>query len=380
VQAFFLLSGCPLHAALSETAEQSLTPIYTEDVPHFVKFLEFSNDGSTFIAAGQSNFLYFYDALTFEKRMEVTKNLNKNQNFDVGGAGYIDNNTWFFVTDELNDRDEKSPSVSIWQIEPLREIHKYPWDYLSSSPARANQNHIAYGGKMLNWHDGRVYKLSGGSGEHYMLTPDSHVVTSHLYSSIYQFYDPFKQESTFWDIGSDSNRSWRYQQLTLSPDANYALITSIKGRCELWRVPQKEELGHCGHPRLFGWIRTKREEIAFQRDSQRFAFTAGDKKISVYETQPFRQMMSVTMSDAVQALALNEGRLAAVDQSGTVRVWDVAANKLLGEYVSPSKSLSHFAIALQPGGGKLAVARWNKPLYQNQLMIFDLDAARSGSM
>jgi len=334
----FLLSGCPRHAALPEAAEQPLTPTYTEDLPISVKFLEFSSEGSTFIAAGSYDFLYFYDALTFEKRM---------------GAGYIDNNTWFFATDELDDRGKRDRSVNIWQIEPLREIHKYPWDDSLSSPVRVNQNHIAHDRKMLNWHDGRVYELSIGFLPNYMLTPDSKVVTSHHYSSIYQFYDPFKQESVLWDIGSD----WLSQRLTLSPDANYALITSSKGRCELWRVPQKEELGRCGRRRLFGG--TKWEKIAFQRDSQRFAFTAGDEKIAVYETQPFKQVLSVTMSNAVQALALNEGRLAAVDKSGTVRVWDVTASKLLGEYVSDSEALSTFAIALQPGGGKLAVTQFD---------------------
>jgi len=370
----FLLSGCPRHAALSEATGQPLTPIYTEDLPESVEFLEFSNEGTTFIVAGSYVFLYFYDALTFEKGMEVTKKLSKGRLFAVWGAGYIDNNTWFFATGEFGDRGEQNHSVNIWQIEPLREIHKHPLGAFSVGPVHANRNHIAHRGKILNWHDGRVYNFPTGRLLNYMLTSDSQVVTSHHYSGIYRFYDPFKRESIFWDIGFD----WKHQSLVLSPDANYALITSSKGRCELWRVSQKEKLGRCGHRRLLG--RSKREKIAFQRDSQRFAFAAGNGKISVYETQPFKQVMSVTMSGAVQALALNEGRLAAIDKSGTVRVWDVTANKLLGEYVSHSESLATFAIALQPGGGKLAVTQFDKSLQQHRLMIFDLDAARSGNM
>jgi len=371
----FLLSGCLHHAALSEAAGQPLTPTYTEGLPGSVKFLEFSNEGSTFIAAGEYNFLYFYDAVTLEKRMEITKDPDKILFLAVRGAGYIDNNTWYFATDEFKDLcSPRDAFVNIWQVEPLREIHKYQWDDLSERPVLANKNHVAHHEKMLNWHDGRVYDLSTGALRNYMLTPDSRVVTGHHYSGLYQFYDPFKQESVFWDIGSD----WLRQDLMLSPDASYALITSSKGRCELWRVPQKEELGRCGRSRLFGG--TKWQKVAFQRDSQAFAFAAGNEKISVYETQPFKQVMSVTMPNAVQALALNEGRLAAVDKSGTVRVWDVTANKLLGEYVSHSESLVTFSIALQPGGGKLVVTQSDKNLPQSQLMIFDLDAARSGSM
>jgi len=233
----FLLSGCPRHAALPEAAEQSLTPTHTEDLPRSVEFLEFSNEGSTFIVAGSYGFLYFYDALTFEKRMEVTKKLDKSRVFAVRGTGYIDNNTWFFATDEFNERGEMDRSVNIWQIEPLREIHKYPWDYFSERPVRANRNHIAHDTKMLNWHDGRVYDLFTGLRRHYMLTPDSQVVTRHHYRGIYQFYDPFKQESMLWDIGPD----WRSKTLTLSPDANYALITlasAAKRRAgSLWAPP-----------------------------------------------------------------------------------------------------------------------------------------------
>jgi len=288
----------------------------------------------------------------------------------IDGAGYIDDNTWYFANKLRNHSNPRTGSVNIWQVEPLREIHKYQWDGLSERPpVLANRNHIAHREKMLNWHDGRVYDLSIGHLD-YMLTPDSQVVTSHHYSGIYQFYDPIKQESTFWDIGSD----WLNQKLTLSPDASYALITSSKGRCELWRVLQKEELGRCGRSRLFGG--TKWQKVAFQRDSQAFAFAAGNEKISVYEAQPFKQVMSVTMPNEVQALALNEGRLAAVDKSGTVRVWNVAANKLLGEYVNDSESLVTFSIALQPGGGKLVVTQFDRDLQQSQLMVFDLDAAR----
>jgi len=371
----FLLPGCPRHATLSEAAEQPLTPTYTEDLPGTAKFLEFSNKGNTFIVSGEYDFLYFYDALTLEKRMEVTKNPDKILFFSVRGAGYIDNNTWYFATDEFKDHcSPRNTSVNIWQIEPLREIHKYPWDGLSGRPpVLANRNHIVHREKMLNWHDGRVYDLSIGHLD-YMLTPDSQVVTSHHYSGLYQFYDPFKQESTFWDIGSD----WLSQDLTLSPDASYALITSSKGRCELWRVPEKEELGRCGRNRLFGG--TKWQKIAFQRDSQMFAFAAGNETISVYATQPFKPLMSVTMPNEVQALALNEGQLAAVDKSGTVRVWDVEANKLLGEYTNNSAFLATFSIALQPGGSKLVVTQFDKTLQQAQLMVFDLDAARFGGI
>jgi len=371
----FLLSGCPRHAVLTEETGQPLAPIYTESPPGPVKFLEFSEKGSTFIVAGEYGFLYLYDAITFEKRAAIEISSDKDRLLTIRGTGYIDDNTWYFATDESSGILDRDASVSIWQIEPLRERYKYQWGGFSGKPVLANKNHIAHSRKMLNWHDGRTYDLDKGyiGALDYMLTPDSQVVTSRHYSGLYQFYDPIKEESIYWDIGSD----WLNQRLTLSPDASYALITSSKGRCELWRVPQKEELGRCGRSRLFGG--TKWQKVAFQRDSRMFAFAAGDEKISVYETQPFKQVMSVTMPNAVQALALNEGRLAAVDQSGTVRVWDVTANKLLGEYANDSESLVIFSIALQPGGGKLVVTQFDRDLQQSQLMVFDL-AARPGGI
>jgi len=350
-------------------------PIHTEILPRPVGFLEFSNNGATFIAAGNHEFLYLYNTVTFEKYVTIKRDADKSRVLSIRGAGYIDDNTWYLARDEFKDYGSPSEtSVNIWQIEPPREIHKYDWGSFSDRPVLANKNHVAHSRKMLNWHDGRTYDLNKGyiGSLDYMLTPDSQVVTSRHYSGLYQFYDPFKQESTFWDIGSD----WLSQDLTLSPDAKYALITSSKGRCELWRVPEKEELGRCGRSRLFGG--TKWQKVAFQRDSQAFAFAVGDEKISVYATQPFKRLMSVTMPHEVQALALNEGRLAAVDKSGTVRVWDVAANKLLGEYASHSASPATFSIALQPGGGKLVVSQFDRNLKQDQLMVFDLDAARPG--
>jgi len=373
----FLLTGCPRHAVLSEVTGQSLAPTHTEVLPRPAGFLEFSNNGTTLIAAGNYEFLYLYDTATFEKHVTIKRDADKSRVLVIRGTGYIDDNTWYFATDELKGYGSPNDaSVNIWQIKPLREIHKYDWSIFSGRPVLANRKHIAHSGKMLNWHDGRIYDLSKGyiGALDYMLTPDSQVVTSRHYSGLYQFYDPIKQESTFWDIGSD----WLNQRLTLSPDASYALITSSKGRCELWRVPQKEELGRCGRSRLFGGA--KWQKIAFQRDSQAFAFAAGNEKISVYEAQPFKHVMSVTMPNEVQALALNEGRLAAVDKSGTVRVWDVAANKLLGEYFNDSESQTTSLIALQPGGGKLVVTQFNRDLQQNQLMVFDLDAARSGGI
>jgi len=63
-----LFSGCSAHRVVPELqAEQVLAPIYTEKLPGQVEFLEFSENGKTFIAAGEHNFLFLYDANKFEK-------------------------------------------------------------------------------------------------------------------------------------------------------------------------------------------------------------------------------------------------------------------------------------------------------------------------
>jgi len=307
------LSGCSRHITLPDTIGQQLTPAYTESLPRMAEFLEFSKEGATLLVAGSYDFLHLYDATNFYKRVTMQQ-----QGLAIQGVGYIDNNTWYFATDY-----SKVSSVHIRKIEPPHEIYKYDWERLSGRPVFANKNHIAHDEKMLNWHDGRTYKISVAHPGifDYRLTPDSQVVTRDFQGSIYLFYDPVKQESMVWDVDSKS--------LILSPDARYALVLSRWGKCELLRMPQKEQAGNCGQRKLLGSKKLGR--VAFQRDSRAFAIVMGNE-IFVYATQPFKPLMVVPMKKTVDAMALGEDRLAVIDETGTLRVWSISENKIFGEY------------------------------------------------
>jgi len=369
----FLLSGCPRHAALPQAVGQPLTPTYTEILPKSTDFLEFSENGGTFIVAGKHNLVRLYNTETFEKRVTIQKS-NENHRLYIQGVGYIDDNTWYVATDysyltaeywkslSANIRQDylKEISISIRQIEPPREIYKHDLGAFSHGPVFANKTHIAQGEKLLNWHDGSVYDalITNVGLIHYILTPDSQVVSSSgLARHVYLFHDPVKQEGMDWNIGSGD--------LTLSPDARYAVVSSYRGKCELWQLPQKEQVGNCRR----GWLLESKKwrKVAFRRDSSAFAIAA-ENEAFVYATAPFQNVMAVTMPKAIQALALSEDLLAAADASGTIRVWHVTENKLLGEYASDSQSLTSHVMGFQPGGGKLAVSQGD------QLMVFDLDA------
>jgi len=134
----FLLSGCPIHAALTkaEAAGQTWISIYTENPPRF----------------------------------EIQ------QDIKIQEVGYIDDNTWYFATDEFKgDGSPKDASANTWQIRPLREMHQYHWGGFSGRPAFVNQNHITHDRKMLNWHDGSTCDVAIthiGTFD-YTLMPDS---------------------------------------------------------------------------------------------------------------------------------------------------------------------------------------------------------------
>jgi len=307
--------------------------------------------------------MYLYDSATFKKLTAIQRDSGGHGLLKILGSGYIDDNTWYFATDDFNyENKSRDTSVSIWQIEPPREIYKHVFLSGSGAPVFVNKNHIAQGEELLNWHDGRTYDalITRVGLVHYMLTPDSQVVSSSgLAKSVYLFHDPVKQEGMDWDIGSGD--------LTLSPDARYAVVSSYRGKCELWQLPQKEQLGNCRR----GWLLESKKwnQATFRRDSSAFAIAAGNEAF-VYATAPFQSILAVTMPKTIQALALSESLLAAVDESGTIRVWHIDENKLIGEYTSDSQSLtSYVVLAFQPGGGKLAVS------LSAQLMVFDLDAA-----
>jgi len=341
-------------------AAQALTPVYTEKYLAIVKFLEYSANGQTFIAAGAHRFVHLHDAATFQKLVAIDSGgkFGAPDMFDnmlaTQGAGYIDDNTWYVATD-----DGKNVSASIRQIEPPRELYKHNLGRGSDRPVIVNKTHLTYVETLLNWHDGASYKVAqahpGSFG--YTLAGNSQVMTYNAFNGEVLLHDPVKQESAVWNTGFSIRR------MALSADARYAVALSDKGKCVLWRLPEKERLGSCGRG---GLADSKQTQIMFQRDSRAFARSVNDE-IRVYATQPFKLLMKAAMPERVTGLALSEGRLAAADNVGTIRVWNIAENRLLGEYpADPEARRGPSVLAFQPGGSQLAVSQ------SNQLMVFDL--------
>jgi len=355
-----LLSGCLHTAASRQAVAQTLTPAHIEALPVTARFLEFSDNGRTFIVAGKHRFVYLRDAATLGKRVAIDSGgeFGAPDRFDnvlaTRGVGYIDDNTWYVATD-----DRKNVSASIRQIEPPRELYKHDLGKGSERPVIVNKNHLAYVEALLNWHDGKSYKADrahpGSFG--YTLTADSQVMTYNAFSGDVLLHDPVKQESIVWNTGFSIRR------MVLSTDAKYAVALSDRGKCVLWQLPEKERLGSCGRG---GLLDSKQTQIIFQRDSRAFARSVNNE-IHVYTVRPFKLLIKATMPERVTGLALSEGRLAAADNVGNIRVWNIAENRLLGEYPGdPENGGGASVLAFQPGGSRLAVSQ------NNQLLVFEL--------
>jgi len=342
------------------------------------------------LLAGSYRYVYFYEAVTFRKRVAIRKESRKEGVFSILGAGYIDDNTWYVATGKTYpnpDYKESLPGqnnylhrgltrsdISIRQIEPSRELYRDDLHGSGIKTVFANKNHIAYRWTMVNWRTGEQYKVDMPHPivTFYNLTPDSQVVTKFLRRDAYLFYSPLKQEGVVWDFAFQ----WSDSNLMLSRDARYALVGTEKGGCELWQVAQKKRLGRCGRSKLWG---DKITHAVFRRDSQAFVVSA-ENKITLYSIEPFKSLMTLVLKEPVDMLALNEEYFAAIDKAGMLRVWDINENKLLAEYRFSENhdGLAEFSsssrqMAFQPGGSKLVVSNLS------QLLVFDLADSLAGS-
>ncbi len=354
-----LLSGCLCTSALPQAAAQTLTLLYTEKSVTTAEFLEYSDNGQTLIAAGDCCFVNLHDAHTHEKLVALNK--ESSDEFEmftpVIGAGFIDDNIWFFGFDIPGN----STVASIRQIEPPHELFKKNFYDRGNSPVITNKDYVAYNRELLNWHDGTSYKVAEAHPAMfgYTMAGESQIMTYNAFNGDVLVHDPVRQEKLFWNTG------FRISRMALSTDAKYAAALSNHGKCVLWKLPEKERLGSCG---VGGLLDGKLTGAVFQRDSRALAVSVDDE-IRVYATQPFKLLMKAAMPKPVTGLALSEGRLAAGDNNGNIRVWNVAGHALLGEYVTPQPAMIN-KLAFQPGGTRLAASLTSQHL--SQLLIFEL--------
>jgi len=347
-----LLSSGLQQTASAEEMVPKIEPIYIEKLPDVAAAFEFSEDGKTFILAGNHSFLYLYDAKTLEK---ITSLIGTRYELRIRGAGYIDSDTWYFATDHPDTK--LITRFSIRQIEPQREIHQYDVPIVFGKLRTiTSKDYIIHSKTMLNWRTGKTYQVDiiDDPRSGYTLTDNNQLVTRNYHGNLYLFNDPIEQKSITVDVGSPFN--------ILSPRAQYALVGTTLGGCKLLQMPQKAHIGRC---RQWGkqW-----GEAEFQPDNQIFAISSKNE-IYVYATQPFNFLMTATMADEVVVVSLGEGRLAAQDDSGNIRVWDITKKKLLGEYRKGIGGQSHGRMNFQPHGNKLAVTKYG------HLLVFDLPSA-----
>jgi len=358
--ASMLLVGCLRTAEPPQIPVQTLVPIYQEDYPYAFDYLEYSSSGQTLVATGV-HFANLYNATNYKKlvegRAEKLNDSGKTSLF-FGGAGHIDDNTWYFVSGVPGER----VTAYIKQIEPPRELIKYDIGHPSKLPVVANKHHLADTNTLLDWRSGKQYRVETRVGEFgYTLTENSRVMTHNpIISNTVLIHDPVKQEALSLDTGA---RVWG---ATLSADAKYALTHSKKGWCTVWQVLEKKKIGSCGQATIIDPKQT------FRPGGRSFRVLI-EGEFREYETHSLKVLRSIPLKEKMPASivnrAMNDKWLAVFDREGYLRVWSLLDGRLRGEYKYPSMGDHHIkenSLAFQPNGDRLAVSQGRL------LKVFDL--------
>ncbi|MDR0633450.1 MAG: WD40 repeat domain-containing protein [Azoarcus sp.] len=235
--------------------------------------------------------------------------------------------------------------ANIRTIQPSREIATHSFKANGDDPVIVNKTHIAYEDEMINWHDGKRYRVKTihPAVWRYELTPSSRVLTTSFW---------INGNGTLIDDPVNGKTEYLEHEIILSPDERHAVMWSGK-RCRLLQWPERKETGTCGRlPLFFG---TDRYRAVFAPDGKSFVSWI-DGKARVYRTDPFRLTSEFALSRGkVDALELsNDGWLANVDEERRLlQLWDGATGKLAGQY---QYQTSVAALAFQPHGDRLLVS------------------------
>jgi WD40 repeat protein len=372
-----LLAGCPSAPVVPDPAE--VGPVPQLDVAHstdilagVIRFLEFSEDGSTFAAGSSYSGVVLYkfdDYVLLEAHYERDKtNSSRGESIaDISAMGYIDANTWYFTAITTDRPSESDPilyytNIHIRSIQPSKEIAKYSFegrqdtavinDYIAlSGPYPEAENGIFDKGIFVNWRTGtqmpvKIMLPARNYFEHFELTRSNRLLTTdrHTPPPDTVLADPLnnKTEELDWYV-------------TFSPDERYAIDFSER-RCKLRKFSgrdvapiQKQEIaGYCSE-RLSRQADKMRKEVSFSPDGKSFVVANG-RDVRVYRVEPFQLALEIKMPGSVHALTLSDDDwLAVSDESDFFRVWDVGTGSLVGQNQGTFFILSRF----QPGGNKL---------------------------
>jgi WD40 repeat protein len=360
----FTLVGCPTAQTASGAAPvPALVEVYSESFPYNIKAIEYSGDGSTLVVASDYNFAGLYNAIDYtllDKHAEHSA---------IFGAGFINANTWYFAEsfiDSNNIRAGSGPTkVHFRTIHPAQEVSVFtsPNHGNGNYPFAANENYFANDGRLINWHSGRQYEYyPAGIAPRELLTRSNRVMTTQdgyvvLNDPVNDISDQFDTDSWLADI---------------TPDERYIISVTGRGACKLWQLPEKTIVHRCERDTYFLASYAK---LNIAPGGAAFAFSR-DQFIKIYHIEPFRLERKLEMPGIVAALALSDdGWLAAIDEEGHLRVWDVATGNLVGgaqfepqpDYINiPVKRLT-----FQPGGRHLAVLT-QQPLKEQTLKVLEL--------
>lgn len=352
-----LLAGC-LSTTLRPVPEQAVTlhEDFSEELPLPVKFLEFSSDGSTFLVGGSHHFVNLYDADDYVKLAAVNRSNTRFLKSSVLGAGYIDPNTWYFAAGNA--------TVSIRSIHPNEEIFRHSFDYQARRSIIANDHHIAYYKTLLDWHAGKDYPISTAhvAALWPKLTDSSRVLTYNWNNGGVVLDDPVNGKTIRWKAGFAVNHT------VVTEDERYAVTLSKNGACKAWKLPETREIGRCGYAQRGADTQV---QLIAHPDDHAFAVAVNDE-IRVYTLEPYRLELLVKMPGTVSALAFSpDGKLAAGDEAGHIRVWDTVAGRLYAQYdFRGEREMQRFnttdLLAFQPHGSRLAAA------LGHDIVVFDL--------
>ena len=371
-----LLAGCPSAPVAPDPAEvgpvTQLKPIHSADIfTGNVKFLEISEDGSTFAAGSLYSGVILYkfdDYALLEAHYERDRaNSSRGESIaDISAMGYIDANTWYFsaVTrgwSDTKDLIEDRTNIHIRSIQPSKEIVKY--SSLGKQSVAVNGDYVAFSGPYTKYNDGVLVKWrtgekmpvdvvypERGSLGHFELTRSNRVLSADWveYVPNTMLADPFnhKTEELDWYV-------------TLSPDERHAIDFSER-RCKLRKFSgkavapiQKQEIaGYCSARLSRKADEMHNKWVSFSPDGKSFV-VAMDRDARVYRIEPFQLALEIRMpGQVVEAALSDDGWLAVSDRDDYFRLWDVATGNLAGQHHGTSLHLLRF----RPGANQLMAA------------------------
>ena len=163
-----------------------------------------------------------------------------------------------------------------------------------------------------------------------------------------------------WDLGKDTVTAFRghrgqINSIAFSPDGELLASGSDDWTFRLWDVKAGAHIATLEH--ITGRTRSQVKKVAFSHNGQLLA-TAG-QHVKLWDVSTQTEIAMLQHSNYVWALAFSpDGHfLAAGDQAGSVKIWDVQERQVVSALEGDSRYVS--AVAFSPDGRTLASAGYD---------------------